>query len=213
MLVNPYCTIEEVQVETVNANLDGDLDDLFASYINQASRMIDEICGTDFLYHDHLTTSFLVKPKNVFEKEIHLPFKILSLTELKIDGEVVDVDKYFFIDGEKMIRVVEANPATNYPFNKVECWGDNVFAYYPFKGRCEIKGTFGYTSPDSEEPPTDLPSEVRRACVLIAAAWSAERRVDRVGIAGEVSNILDTSIPEEARRLLRRYSLRRLTTF
>jgi len=112
-----------------------------------------------------------------------------------------------------MIRVVEANSATNYPFNKVECWGDNVFAYYPFKGKCEIKGTFGYTSSNSEEPPTGLPSEVRRACVLIAAAWSAERRVDRVGIAGEVSNILDTSIPEEARRLLRRYSLRRLTTF
>jgi hypothetical protein len=47
-----------------------------------------------------------------------------------------------------------------------------------------------------------IPAPVRHATVLIASAWSVQNRTEKLSLEGQTQSLLDTKIPDEARKLL-----------
>jgi hypothetical protein len=200
VLIRPYCDLEDVQSVT-GAN-DPEIDNTFIESINSASRMVDEVCGRDFWFHDHSTVNYMLNRRSVIGPIALLPFEIITLTDVGIDGAAIGIDNLFFDVGGRSIE-----SATD-------------FGGYPFAAKMELVGTFGFALqqvdglPVLTAPPATLPSSVRRATALIAASLSGEWRKERVAPDGSRESLLEVRIPSEARALLRQWDLRkRLSTF
>lgn len=195
-LERPYCSLLDVQQETKNSG--SELDEVYATAINLASRWVDGHCQRDFWFHDHASSALAVPRSRVLEDMALLPFPILTLTEVACftditagptAADVLAAEDYFFEVGSPVLTQ-EAG----------------VFGQYPFKGFLRLKGTFGYplsaTDPTITPPPT-IPPDVRRAATLIAAAFSDENHKEQTGLDGQRIALLDTQIPIEARTLLK----------
>jgi hypothetical protein len=193
-LQKPYCTLLDVQAETKSS--DSELTSVYEACINRASRYIDRHCKRDFWFHDYTSTAFVVPRRYVLGNELILPYPILSLTELRFfpdaseestsDYALEEID-YYFEAGKHTVAISS--------IHSVE---------YPFEGRMELFGTFGYElTVDGElAPPMDIPASVRRACTILAAAWSNERRVEQVSLDGSKASLIDSSVPQEVITLL-----------
>ncbi len=195
VLVRPYCTLQSVQEVTGNSEEDG-IEKTLRS-INEASRLIEDQCGAGFWFYDHTSTPFKVPQGSVIGKVAFLPFPVLSLTEVTVDGIVVDLAETDIDVGEPYVSSL------------VTDWGGS-----PFSGKMLIKGTFGYvmSPPDPNNglalPPSNLPESVRRACMLMAASMSGLWHRERVGIDGEKTTMLETRIPAEVDSLLSKWNRR-----
>ena len=204
-MLRPYTTINEVQRETKNSG--SELNEWYGECITTASRIIDEKCHRDFWYHDHREEPFDVVVERVLGDEVFLPFPIIHLTEVRVaryDGDsliTLDSEEYRFRNGSRSIK-------STYKL------GD--FGEYPFDGILQVKGEFGYML-DTEHPnllpPPTIPSEVRRACTLIAANISVEKHLEQVGLDGNRVELLSTMIPTEANKLLSRWKEKFTQTF
>lgn len=187
-LHRPYCTLQEVQRETHNFD-DGD-ETWFRYCINKASRIVEEQTNRKFYFRDFSTVPYTVRRRNVFGKSFHLDWPIISLTEVDERGDddtqnIVDLDDYGFTEGE----------------TSVHCIRD--WERLSFRDTIKIKGTFGYKDdPEASDPlqvsSPDLPEEIRRATVLIAAAISAENRREVLSLDGGSTEVADHNIPKEA---------------
>lgn len=175
-----YCSLGAVQRETGNSNSDNDV--WFTECITGASRWIDDYCLRDFGTHDHATTAYQVPWSEVISDTLFVPWPIITLTEVKVGETVIPVADYFFEVGRRSIRKLDGS-----------LWSKT-------DGVITLAGTFGYASP---------PSGVVRACVLIASAWSHEKRRERVDLNGQRTSLLDDRVPDDALTLLRRF--RKLT--
>jgi len=116
-LVNPYCTVAQVQAEIRNtaAAITTQLEEA----INQASRWIDARLGRDFYQHDYSTTALvLTKWDDVaFGDIIFLPFRpVISLTEVKAitDVYVLGTD-YTTTTGGRLISLLGDWPISPSP--------------------------------------------------------------------------------------------------
>lgn len=194
-LLYPYCTLEEVQKET--RNKDAPFEDWFRTCINSASRFIDDHTRRDFLFHDHTASPLKVRSHWVASADgIFLPWPILTLTGITQNSIAIDPDNYTFDVGESVITHATAWPANKFPAKPLY-----------------LTGTFGYAleaSQGATKPPVGLPGSVRRACVLIASAWTVQNRKEVLGPDGAKESLLDTKVSEEARKLLAPFVLRRL---
>ncbi len=202
-LDKPYCTLEDVQKETKNSSSSDT--SWYQNQINLASRYIEDYCNTDFRYQDYSSTAYTVPRAHVLEDEVHFPWPILTITgvwvysdhtESPADADKYEDDTYYFRAGE---FVLYKQGAVSFPQPGA------IFGTYPFIQNMDIKGTFGYaldgSNPDTAPPPT-MPAAVRRACTLIAANWSNENRKEEVGLDGARTELLETSVPDEAKMLL-----------
>jgi hypothetical protein len=190
-LYKPYCTVEEVQ--GMIGNNDPSLLDLLADAINQASRLVDETCGRDFWFHDHEDTGYQVPRSGVCGRVILLPFEVITLTEVTLDGSVTDMS------------------TVSYEAGSMAVFGQTDWGALPFLGTIVVKGTFGFSVAPLNTlttPPTNHPSSIRRATLLTAAALSGEWRKERVGLDGDRQSILETRIPPEANTLLTPFKIR-----
>lgn len=157
--------------------------------INLASRRVDELCHTDFWYQDHSASALTIREEWVVKDDIYLPWPIITLTEVSVDGTVlVDQLNYRYRVGSKKIVYAGAR----WPEHKIEDW-------------ILVKGTFGWEITDTTTPPTNLPTAITRATVLLAAAYSLKKRREVLNVVGEKENILDTMEPKEVRTALGRY--------
>lgn len=198
-LEKPYCTLLDVQSETKNSGTEND--DLYLSCINAASRYIDTYCRRDFWFHDYTTTAYRVPRGRVIGNGVTLPFSIIDLTEVRYvadatvtpssDHTLSEIE-YYFEEGRSTISI-----------------SSTVQINYPFDGRMEVYGSFGYNlsvdddgDPIVTQPPYDMPAAVRRAATIIAAAWSNERRVEQVALDGSRASLLDNSVNKEVFSLL-----------
>jgi hypothetical protein len=138
----------------------------------------------------------------VLGNEVILPFPILSITELRHMADATETSSsdsaldeldYYFETGKASISI-SSTESINYPFD----------------GKMELYGTFGYTLSEDLElaPPLDIPAGVRRACTIIAASWSAERRLEQMALDGSRVSIADSSIGKEPIALLERFVFR-----
>lgn len=210
-LSKPYCTLNEVQDECRQHATEADVVDKISTAINRASRAIDEMCSRDFWFHDHTSSALPVSRRQVVGASIFLPWPILTLTEIKENGFVVQANNYNFEAGTRQIEKVstmllgqiQGDPLQSAAYDEEPRWmmpgGGNTIT---------LAGTFGYALADTDptkNPPPAMPSRVRRACVLIASAWSGENRKEQVSPDGQKVNVLDVRIPPEAKTLLSKY--------
>lgn len=197
----PYCNLADVQ--GVAGVTDSEYDDTLIEAINSASRMVEEMTGRNFWFNDHSATPYKVSRKSVIGPIALLPFEIITLTEVGVDGVLLDLaDLNYDVGGRSIESTVS-------------------FGDYPFTGKMELSGTFGFplAVDDNDDPvltlpPPTIPSTVRRAAILIAAALSNEWRKERVAPDGSRESLLEVRIPSEVRTLLRQWDIRnRLSTF
>lgn len=194
-LFRPYCSLADVQKECRNSK---DINnDWFALCINRASRWIEEHCQRDFWLHDHASSPLRVPRQSVMSDEVHLLWPVLTLTKVAVVAQ-----------GNTAPTAADELASTDYYFEVgsriITCDG-GVFGPYPFKGVMELTGTFGYEVTTEEVPPTNIPQGINRACSLIAAAWSSEKRIEQIGLDGAKIELLETTVPKEARLLLQRW--------
>ena len=200
-LYRPYCTLTDVQTVT-GANDEG-LDDTLNEAINHASRLVDEMTGRDFWFHEFAgDDTFVVSRNAVIGGIALLPFEVITLTAVGVDGSGLDVDALHYRAGEMFIE------------------SSSPFGGFPFTSKLEVQGTFGYPLkivedvPVLTEPPPTIPMSIRRATALIAGALSGEWKKERVSPDGFRESILENRIPSEARALLKQYDIRkRLAVF
>tara|TARA_R110000803_G_scaffold39351_2_gene84941 strand:- start:79 stop:675 length:597 start_codon:yes stop_codon:yes gene_type:complete len=194
-LIKPYCTLLQLQKEIRNTDADDEPTVLawHEDCINRASRYVDEYCRRDFWFHDYTTTALSLQKSQLQGNKIFMDWKIISVTELAIDGTAIQTDDYRADAGEIEIVYIGDVPFIAYEENSVT-----------------VKGTFGYTITATTAPPDDVtfPESIRRATMLIAAAFSGDNRKEVVGLDGQKVSILDTRIPREAQTLMRRFQRR-----
>lgn len=190
-LDKPYCTVEEVQ--GIIGNDDASIISRLIDSINQASRLVDEMCGRDFWFHDHSATPYQVVRANVSGRVILLPFEVITLTAMTQDGAAVDMSTVGYEVGSRTI------------------FGQTSWGAYPYLGTITVTGTFGHGLAlynPTTTPPASLPAPIVRATSLIASAICGEWRKERVGIDGDKQSMLETRIPSEATSLLAPYRVR-----
>lgn len=198
-LDRPYCSMDELR-SFISNNNPADEDTLIRA-INQASRLVDDKTLRDFWFHSYTTSYYTVKRVDVSGDLALLPFEIITLTEVKLDDELLIEgieDDYIYEAGSRMLRHISS-------------WGAE-----PFKGVLKVKGTFGFAldadDPDTMPPPT-IPPKIKEATLMIAAAKSGLWTKSRIGISGERESFIETKIPSDAGRLLMQYKLSHRTAF
>lgn len=192
-LSTPYCTL--LQLQDRLRNNDADTSDALLTRhedaINRASRMIEGWCHTDWTIHDHTSSKLVPSNKWIVGDTIYVPWRVLTLTQVEIDGEVEDADDWGF---ELYSRaVVYAGAWPKIPLDK--------------PNYIQLTGTFGYTHSPLTSPPTDptFPEAVREACIITAAALSGDYRREVTTVGGGKQDLLTTEVPDEAKKLLQRY--------
>ena len=209
-LENPYCTVNDVISETGNS--DSGLVETYERYINLASRFIDDFTKKDFLPHSFTSEPFIPRESQLAGRHLTVPWKIRSVDSVVIEQLEIPSELYE-IEGRSIVlkapNQLHARQAQNYATYIVK----NNSRWPTTKNSIEIYGEFGCTPPDSWDgssplvsPCSDLPSAIRLACAKIASAWSNEKRRERGTMDGERVSILDDRIPDDALRLLKRYS-------
>jgi hypothetical protein len=190
-LSTPYCTLQQLQDRIRNEDADTS-NVVLARHedaITRASRMIEGWCHTDWTFHDYTSPKLVPSNKWIIGDTIYVPWRILTLTEVEIDGHVENPDDWGFELHSKAILYTDVWP-------KIPLDNANYI---------RLTGTFGYLHPDLTAPPTDLPEAVREACIITAAALSGDYRREVTTVEGGKQDLLTTEVPEEAKKLLKRF--------
>jgi hypothetical protein len=166
-LLNPYCTLVEVQRECSNDDA-RDIDQ-FNEEINWASRWLDDHCRRDFLPHDHTSTPLLVKKAWIVGNVIYLPMPVRTLTGITVDGAAIAADTFVFENSNQHSKATIVG---------ARAW-DSAAGKPGFRlpVKIELTGTFGYTpaaTDPAKNPPLDIPQQIRTACRIIAAIRSGK---------------------------------------
>jgi len=198
-LNKPYCTLLQLQKELKNTDADEEdtIKDWHHDCINRASRLIDEYCQRDFWYHDRTSggDGVLEVPKQyVKRRHIFLPWPIITINTITLDDTAWDAEDFRANVGE----------------SRITYYTDISFVDFEDNDWLTIDGTFGYTIADTTQPPTDatFPEAIRRACIHIAAALTGDMRKEVQALDGSKVSLLDTRIPPEAAKLLKRFKRR-----
>jgi hypothetical protein len=217
-LLRPSCTRDDVQ--QITRNEDSDNNDAFDAAINLASRWIEERTHRVFWFHDHTSTPLIVRRGDVIKGEIFLPFPIVTLTQLATyesddsDEDVWAADEYWWENQSIGGTISSAGGAGQYRKHIAE---GGSFIPYPNKLGMKVKltGTFGWGSDAATptSPRSNIPAAVSRAAAMIAASFSELNHKQEISLDGGVTELLETSIPSEARNLLKPYKLRHRNSF
>lgn len=201
-LLNPYCTIKDVQTETSNSEADDQLQ--FIEEINWASRWIDDYCRRDFLPHNCATVPLRVASGWCAENVIYLPMPVISLAKIVVDGTELASTDYSF---ENSV------PRSTSRITRVERWarqqtysGSNRAFVLPPK--IELYGVFGFTPETSNpaaKPCVDLPQEIRTVCRVLAAIRSGKVKREFVAPDGSRQVATVRNLPADIRDSLNRY--------
>jgi hypothetical protein len=224
-LFYPYTTLTAVQRETKNSESAND--DWYKECINDASRLVEEMLRRDFRYHDHISSSLTCKTVWIAGRELFLPWPIISLTEIAVNGDALDAADYKWenLNNGKGGAVITRAGARSWdgealPFEISGCANEQEYQsffgeadYAPTKAYPDpalytvtLKGTFGYAlaaEDDTTQSPTNIPATVKRATTLIAAALSGLNRKEVVGLDGDKIGLMDSRIPKEAWDLIK----------
>lgn len=222
-LVNPYCTLDDVQKELQNNDAD-EVPSLLTA-INQASRAIDWYCGRDFMYHDHTTTPLTVLNIWCSANIIYLPWPVIELSEVTVaDGfgvpAILPVSDYGFI----------RNPLS--PTGQVirsgrwlagDLYSDSgllSLRTYGMPRQITLKGKFGYalavdpaapsTTPGfsaTAVPSPNIPMDISIACTVIASVRSGKARRDLVDFSGNRTSQTLRTVPKDVMAMVMRYKM------
>ena len=204
-LFKPYCKIEDVKAYIRNSEYD---DGFYAQAINQASRMVDKFTQRNYWQNDYRTTAY--RATDVYEKTVYFPFPIRTITEVKVGDAVVSKEDYFFksIEDEQDARnfYIELEHISDSDLSNlasVDLINNDINAT---PKKVMVKGLFGYTVRTTSQMPIDplFPAEVRRATTMIAGTLTDQFRKESVDKDGNRQNLLETMIPYDAIKLLKK---------
>jgi hypothetical protein len=194
-LINPYCTLADVQHEASNIDAAdaGALEDM----ITRASRWIDDYCRRDFLYHDHRTDALEVEPSWVAGQRIYLPWPVISLVEVTLDGIVLDANLYRVESTRGSATGVILRDKDWYAETPRDGVGTGSLKGMPTL--IKLKGQFGYaqaaTNPTTTPSP-DLPSVIVSATAVAAAVFSGLVKREFIGLGGERTTTVLREVPK-----------------
>ncbi len=192
-LLNPYCSESEVRDEI--RNTDAAIQDTLIRSINSATLWIDDYTRRTFAESDYSESALVLDEFDgvVFGNQVFLPKRpVIEITELKLGEQVLTEGEDFVVKPEIIYRV-----------------GGDWKVSTP-DALIRIKGRFGYPQRGAGEAPqldrtiipTGLPGNIRRAAVLVAAAFSGYDRKEIVGLDGQFTSIADRAIPKEVKEML-----------
>lgn len=214
-LNKPYTTVNKVKKECQIALSESNNDDWLKEVTNDASRFIEEYVGRDFWYHDHSSTALTIKSKWVVGSKIFIPWPIVTLTEISIDGVALDADDYAFEtqDIKKGGSIIYRSGDVYWTADLDTLNSSGIDqsslppSHNPADMLIEALGTFGYTITSATEPPTDVPAGISRAATLVAAAMSGLNRKQFTPLDGSPIEFTEYRIPPEAKKLLDQYKV------
>lgn len=194
---NPYCTTEDVQLHIKNNDL---ASSVVENSISEASRYIEEYTGRFFHKYDYSTDGYPVPSVDFIEgKHIYLPFPVISINELLINGSAISADNYAF-----PVKPVKYNHRS-----VIEITTEKTSDFLGQVTTLEtenalVKGVFGFTASSSVEVPDDVqfPSGIRRAATLIASIFTENNRKEQVTLDGSRTSLATFTIPDEAHSIL-----------
>ncbi|HNX05131.1 MAG TPA: hypothetical protein PKI32_06495 [Opitutales bacterium] len=206
-LLNPYCTLSDVQNECENHDSESAVSMMDA--INVASRYIDSYCRRDFLWHDASSVPFVVPESMIVRETIFLPWPMAELskiTSLK-DGVEETIDpKDFRVRvnvGSSTTRIIRAGKWVESV--NVDIEGMTRGSIIALPPEIRIYGKFGF-APVAESvtdaPSPSLPGNVRRACTVIAAVWSGNLRKQVHDFNGGSTTVTQKAIPSAVMEML-----------
>ncbi len=197
-LLNPYCTLRELRDEIRNEDTDATVVDQLTRAINDASRYIEIRVGRDFSSHDHTVTPLRLTRFShaIFDDVIYFPYRAISITEVKADNVVLTEG----VDYELLTNSLGETYG-------LQCltgdWRTILKSGIRWTvAEFLIKGQFGYTQTASTDVPAGIPAEIRRACILIAAAWSGKATYEVIDLEGNKQDVASKQIPKAAFELL-----------
>lgn len=200
-LTDPYCTLEDVQQECRNER--PTVTDKFIRSINLASRMVEDYCRRDFLYHDHTGhgNPLRVQRGCVMEETIYLPYHVIELTGLRTYDRRADADSATLwpVDDYYTESDIKKNTCRIFAERGLK------FGDYPFMGFLDLFGRFGYDVPEGHTVSPDLPASIRKATAVIAATLSMERRLEQTNLEGNRIELVELNIPREVFHHLNRF--------
>lgn len=185
-LLNPYCTVAQVQDEIDND--DSGLSGQIEQAINHASRVIDRHKRRDFFLHDYTSAPLQLSNFDdaVFGNQLFLPYApVITLTQVEECGDVLTLNEDYVIKNGILWRL-SADWSIGEP-------PDDVI---------KLTGKFGYDQASSAAVPTGIPLDITQACILIAAAFSGNNKKEIIGLDGNKEEVIDKKIPKTAMDLL-----------
>lgn len=197
LVTDGYCSLEALQRETGNS--DADLVSWFEECIVSASRWVDDYCYRDFSLHDYTVNAYTIKRSEIVGDTIFLAGPLQSIAELKSGDMLIDPSLFDWEQGKRSIRLIDGSHWISQNTSRKDSLGYGMaweIARVGYTMPITIKCVFGY-----EEPP----SAVQVATCRIAAAWTHEKRREKMAIDGTRTSLLDERIPEEATMLLKRF--------
>lgn len=191
-LVNPYCSVAQVQEELRNTSAPlavsgGALEDA----INQASRWIDTYKGRDYFLHDYSVNPLLIDRSDraiLVQDSLWFPYTpIIVFTSVTVAGQLWVADTDYVLKSDRLIAI----PGW---FGQVSTQFCSLLPN--LTDRVSILGKFGYDQANSAAIPTGLPQEINRAAILVAAAFSGHNQKEIVGMDGNKAGVTDKTIPK-----------------
>lgn len=184
-LVNPYCTVAQVQAETNNT--DSGLTARFEEAIDQASRYIDAWCGRDWFQHDYSSTPLYIRERSALLDGgiIWLPGPVIAFTSITYQSSLLTAGVDFTRDGNMVMKAE----------------GD----WEPGRLDSEaiaVRFAYGYAQATSADVPTGIPPEVTRATIITAAAFTGKDYKEVVSADGVRENVIAKQIPRDVEKLL-----------
>lgn len=188
-LLNPYCTLAQLREELKNS--DAANDDVFNRSINEASRWVDDYTGRDFFEHAYVAVPLEIDKHDdlIFDELLFLPYKpILTLQTVIEAGVALAVNVDYIQKPEVLVRI-----------------GGKWFAGELPADRIKLTGWFGYDQDANPAVvPLDIPEQVRKATLIVAAVFSGQYRKEVVGLDGQKTVIEQRTIPDTVKDMLRR---------
>lgn len=215
VLINPYCSVADVQAELKNHNTAFGSDvasDVITLAINRASRWVDDYKARDYFLHDHSSTVLTITLWDAItmENRLYLPFpNIITLTEVVEGGITLTLNTDFIYEYDRKRREVIAlirlgGSLVSFLTSENMSPDPRWMIGEPPSGVVTLKGKFGYDQATSAAVPTGIPQEIQWATIQVAAAFTGHNRKEVVGVDGTKESIIDRSIPKTVYDLLGR---------
>jgi hypothetical protein len=213
-LLNPYCSVEQLQSYMKTAFTAEAVVDQLELAINAASRWIDDYRSRTFYEHDHSEEPLIVRAhsRDIANEWLFLPGPIIELDAVEVCGEAwTEEEHYLREDAAGKLMSQQGywiGPIDFSEIGNVHPWL-RAFRNTP-AAKIEITGRFGYSQYSSgEEPaldrtlvPTGLPTNIHQAALQIAAAFTRLNNRDVQGLDGQKVGITEVDIPKSALMLL-----------
>jgi hypothetical protein len=204
LLFNPYCTVgdlvSELKAKPESVTPGSDLEKDLEMAINNASRWVDEHTGREYFTRDNWEEPLLLDMgDSVYAQAIYPKLggkflRIRTLRDFGLNGETLVAGTDFSLKDDVFRRYGIGN---YFSLLSTDAYGIRAeFGYDQMVLDAEVRTV------DHTMVPRELPTHIRFATRLVAAAFSGQNRKEVAGLDGQKQEILTNAIPATVYQLL-----------